>query len=161
MAMGTTCACGVFALVIWIFAKSYGVLIFYALLGGTMAGTFWTTIAPVTAEVVGLRHVPSGLNLMWLTIVLPVTFSEPIALEMVDGTGSYLGTQLWTGLMYIAGALCLVFLRGWKIGELEELAKIKAQNHEEVEVVDAESPKQALTAGRKTMVKHMWKWKKV
>lgn len=161
MAMGTTFSCGVFALVIWIFAKSYGVLIFYALLGGTMAGTFWTTIAPVSAEVVGLRHVPSGLNLMWLTIVLPVTFSEPIALEMVSGTGSYLGTQLWTGFMYIAGALCLVFLRGWKIGELEELAKIKAQNNEEVEVVEAESPKQALLAGRKTMVKHMWKWKKV
>jgi len=71
-----------------------------------------TTIAPVTAEVLGLRHVPSGLNLMWLTLVLPVTFSEPIALEIVAGTGSYLGTQLFTGFMYIAGGLCLVLLRG-------------------------------------------------
>jgi MFS family permease len=162
MAMCTTFACGLFALVIWIFAKSYGVLIFYAIIGGTMAGTFWTTIAPVTAEVVGLRHVPSGLNLMWLTIVLPVTFSEPIALEMVDGTGSYLGTQLWTGFMYIAGAAVLILLRGWKIGELEELAAIKAQNNEEdLGPVETESPQQALVAGRKTMMKHIWKWKKV
>lgn len=161
MAMGTTFTCGLFALVVWIFAKSYGVLIFYALIGGTMAGTFWTTIAPVTAEVVGLRHVPSGLNLMWLTIVLPVTFSEPIALEMVDGTGSYLGTQLWTGFMYIAGAVTLVFVRAWKIGEMEELAAIKAENNEEVELVESESPKRALLAGRKTMLKHVWKWRKV
>ena len=93
MAMGTTFAGGLFALVIWIFAKSYGVLIFYALIGGTVAGTFWCTIAPVAAEVVGLRHVPSGLNLMWLTITLPVTFSEPIALEIVGGTGSYLAVS--------------------------------------------------------------------
>ncbi len=40
MAMGTTFAGGIFALVIWVFAKSYGVLIFYALIGGTVAGTF-------------------------------------------------------------------------------------------------------------------------
>ena len=161
MAMGTTFACGVFALVIWIFAKSYGVLIFYAIIGGTMAGTFWTTIAPVSAEVVGLRHVPSGLNLMWLTIVLPVTFSEPIALEMVDSTGSYLPTQLFTGFMYIAGAMCLIFLRGWKIGELEELAAMKGENDDDLELVENESPKRALLAGRKSMMKHIWKWKKV
>jgi predicted MFS family arabinose efflux permease len=29
---------GLFALVIWVFAKSYGVLIFYALIGGAVAG---------------------------------------------------------------------------------------------------------------------------
>jgi hypothetical protein len=31
---------GLFALVIWVFAKSYGVLIFYALIGGAVAGRF-------------------------------------------------------------------------------------------------------------------------
>lgn len=161
MAMITTFACGVFALVIWIFAKSYGVLIFYVLIGGTVAGTFWCCIGPVTAEIVGLRHVPSGLNLMWLTITLPVTFSEPIALEMVAGTGSYLGTQLWTGFMYIAGAMCLILLRGWKIGELEELAKMKEEDAEELDLVGAESPERALKAGRLNMWKHMFKWQKV
>lgn len=161
MAMVTTFAGGVFALVIWVFAKSYGVLIFYALIGGTVAGTFWCTIAPVSAEIVGLRHVPSGLNLMWLTITLPCTFSEPIALEIVGGTGSYLGTQLFTGFMYIAAGLCLVLLRGWKIGELEELAKMKEEDPEELEVVEAESPERALQAGRNTMWKHIWKWRRV
>ncbi len=161
MAMATTAAGGLFALVIWTFAKSYGVLIFYSLIGGTIAGTFWCTIAPVAAEIVGLRHVPSGLNLMWLTITLPVTFSEPIALEIVAGTGSYLGTQLFAGFMYIAAALCLVMLRGWKLGEMEELAKMKEEEPEELQLVEAESPERALVAGRKNMWKHALRWRKV
>ena len=161
MAMITTFMGGLFALVIWIFAKSYGVLIFYALIGGTVAGTFWCTIGPVTAEIVGLRHVPSGLNLMWLTIALPVTFSEPIALEIVDGTGSYIGTQLWTGLMYIAGAVVLLLLRGWKIGELDEIARIKEEGVEDMSGIEAEMPERALVAGRKTIWKHFFRWQKV
>lgn len=44
-------------------------------------------------------------------------FSEPIALEIVAGTKSYLGTQLFTGLMYIAAAICSFLLRGWKINQ--------------------------------------------
>lgn len=44
-------------------------------------------------------------------------FSEPIALEIVSGTNSYLGTQLFTGLMYIAAGVCSFFLRGWKINQ--------------------------------------------
>ncbi len=41
MAMVTTFFCGLLALVVWTFATSYGVLIFYAIIGGTCAGTFW------------------------------------------------------------------------------------------------------------------------
>lgn len=125
MAMLTTFASGLFCLVIWIFADSYGVLIFYALLGGTVAGTFWTTVAPVGAEVVGLKNLGSGLSVMWLVLVLPCTFSEPIGLELrtpqSDGTENYLHAQLFTGFMYIAGAVCVWFLRAWKIRELDEL----------------------------------------
>lgn len=44
MAMFTTFACGIFALAIWIPAKTYGVLIFYAIIGGTCAGTFWVSM---------------------------------------------------------------------------------------------------------------------
>jgi MFS family permease len=89
---------GLFALVIWIFAKSYGVriskfivalganigkvLIFYALIGGTVAGTFWPTVAPVTAEVVGLKNLPAALSITWVVIVLPTTCKPSIAYGM-------------------------------------------------------------------------------
>jgi predicted MFS family arabinose efflux permease len=64
---------GVFCLLIWIFAKSFGVLIFFSLVGGMVAGTFWATAAPVTTEVMGLRDLPSALSITWLVLVLPTT----------------------------------------------------------------------------------------
>ena len=64
---------GLFCFVIWIFAKSFGVLVFFALIVGTVAGTFWTTIAPVGAEVVGLKELPSALSIVWIVLVLPTT----------------------------------------------------------------------------------------
>lgn len=156
---------GLFALVIWINSHVYGVLIFFAIIGGSVAGTFWTTVAPVTAEVVGLKHVPSALNLLWLTIVLPCAFSEPIALKIVDGTGSYLGTQLFTGFMYIAAAACLWVLRGWKIGELNEVSRITNEAPEDLDPVaiannEAISVK-SMKAGRRRMLVDCCKRRKV
>ena len=88
MSLLCTFACGLFCLVIWVFASSYGVLLFFALISGTVAGTFWATVAPVTAECIGLVDLPSALNLSWLNLVLPTTFSEAIALEIVSRTGA-------------------------------------------------------------------------
>lgn len=163
MAATMTFLAGFFALVIWIFAASYPVLIFYAILGGTVAGTFWCTVAPVSAEIVGLRNVPSALNLEWLFIVLPCTFSEPIALEIVAGTGGYLGTQLFTGFMYIAAAGCVVLMRGWKIGEMDELARLKGGEGpvDPVEIEGDEMIGRARVAGRKGMVRKCVRWRKV
>lgn len=164
MAGLTTFFCALLTFIVWIFAKSYGVLIFYALIGGTVAGTFWATIGPVTVEVVGLQDLPSALNLEWLIIVLPCTFSEPIALEIVGNTGNYLGTQLFIGFMYTAAALCALFLRGWKVGELNEIARMKNENLDDIHAVDVEwrsTNEAARLAGRRTIWKHFWKWWKV
>lgn len=120
MAVGMTLLSGVFAFAIWIPAKSYGVLIFFALVGGSVAGTFWATVAPVTAEVVGLRELPTALSMVWLALVLPCTFSEPIALEIASRTSAgYLGTQVFAGVMYFvaAGALFVVRTRRVRLGD--------------------------------------------
>ncbi|KAK4900190.1 hypothetical protein LTR28_001433, partial [Elasticomyces elasticus] len=158
---------GLLALVLWVLARSYAVLIFYALVGGTVAGTFWTTIAPVSAEVVGLRDVPSALNIIWLVLVLPCTFSEPIGLQLVArGGGAYLGAQLFTGFMYVAAAVCVLLLRGWRIGEMEELARAKGEGAEEVDG-GASRPENGRVADGvraaawRGMLVHMWKWRKV
>lgn len=65
--------CGFLCLVMWIFARSFGLLVFFAILVGTVSGTFWTTIAPVMAEVVGLRDLSSALSITWVVLVLPTT----------------------------------------------------------------------------------------
>lgn len=165
MAAFMTFLAAVFSLAIWIPATNYGVLIFYSIVGGAVGGTFWVTVAPVTAEVVGLRHVASGLNILWLTIVLPCLFSEPIALQIVDGTGSYLGAQLFVGLTFVAAAACTAVLRGWKIGEVAEICRITGQSRSELDAeklaYNEELSASGKKAGRKKMVVECWKWKKV
>lgn len=150
-----TLICAIFALAIWINAHVYGVLIFFALVCGTVAGTFWTTIGPVTAEVVGLKNVPSALNIMWLAIVLPCTFSEPIALQIVKSSGSYLGTQIFTGVMYVAAAATLLVLRGWKIGEVNEVARVLDEAPEHIDRVKIENDQEVIDGARKVGRKRM------
>ncbi|KAF9878117.1 major facilitator superfamily transporter [Colletotrichum karsti] len=141
MAALMTFIAGVLSLVVWVNARTYGVLIFYAISEGLVAGNFWATIAPLMAEVLGLNQVPSGLNLMWLSMVLPSTFSEPIALQIVSGTGSYLGAQLFTGFMYITAAFCMTLLRGWKVRfeEPDSPATVESRNGDEEKSPRADS----------------------
>lgn len=55
------------------------------------------------------------------------TVGEAIGLELrTSGRHEFLHTQLFTGFMYIGAALCLVMLRGWKIGQVR-----KGQQHQE------------------------------
>lgn len=80
---------------------------------------FWATIGPVSAEVVGLQVLPSALSITWIFLVLPCTFAEPIGLELRADSGNiYLHAQIFTGVMYLAAAVCLWFLRAWKISDL-------------------------------------------
>ncbi|KEY69256.1 hypothetical protein S7711_01707 [Stachybotrys chartarum IBT 7711] len=164
MAAITTFFSALLIFVVWVFANSYGVLIFYALIGGTVAGTFWATIGPVAVEIVGLQDLPSALNLEWLVIVLPSTFSEPIALEIVGSTGDYLATQLFLGAMYAVAALCVLFLRGWKVGEMEGIERLKSESPSDFQEEDAgmgSTNEAARIMGRRTIMKHFWAWRKV
>jgi MFS family permease len=140
MASTMTFLAGLFSLVIWMFAKSFGVLVFFAIIGGSVAGTFWAVAAPVTTEIMGLVDLPSALSLTWLVLVLPTTFSEPIGLEIVAyNGGSYTGAILFTGWMYIAAACVLWGVRAWKIGDVEEKAAIAGKSASDVDPVAAAS----------------------
>ncbi|GES60880.1 MFS transporter [Aspergillus terreus] len=113
--------CGLFCLVIWVFARSMGVVCFFAVLVGTVAGTYWATVTPVLAEILGLRDLPMGLSINWIILVAPTTVSEAIALLLRDystPSSIYLRVQLFTGFMYIGGSLCLWLVRGWKVQDL-------------------------------------------
>ncbi|KAJ3542402.1 hypothetical protein NM208_g4109 [Fusarium decemcellulare] len=105
----------IIALAVWTNAKTYGVLIFFALIEGLVVGAWWVTVGPVMADVIGLQNLPSGLSLLWLAMVVPCTFSTPIALEIVDQTGHYIGAQLFTGLVFVVSAVLALLLRGLKM----------------------------------------------
>ena len=167
MACFTTFLAGLFSLVVWVNAKNYSVLVFFSIIGGFVGGTFWAVVAPITAEVVDMKDVPSALNIQWLAILLPCLFSEPIGLQIVVGTGNYVGTQLFVGFMYIAAAFCLAVLRGWKLGEIGEIARVTHQAPESIDPVRRENVSDEAVSikskrvGRRTMLAECWRWGKV
>ena len=63
--------CGVFCLAVWTFARSYGLLIFFAIVIGSIAGVFWAAISPGGAEVVGVKELPSALSITSVVVALP------------------------------------------------------------------------------------------
>ena len=175
---------GLSCFVIWIFAKSFGVLIFFAIAVGTVAGTFWTTIAPVSAEVVGLKHLPSALSIVWIFLVVPTTcasnqpsvlqaladyppVSEPIALQLRQSTGDiYLHAQIYCGFMYIGAAGCMLLLRAWKIGQIQTSAAKKGEHLEAVAVASvkpSDNPAASVSSARSksNIIKRLFMWKKV
>lgn len=124
-------ACGLLCVTFWIPAEvvsaPMGILCFFAIVGGAVAGVYWATIAPVAAEVLGLQDLPAGLSWTWLSMVPPTTTAEAIALELrrknVD-SWIYLPPQIFTAFMYIGAAICLWIVRGWKVGQLEWQARL-------------------------------------
>ncbi|KAL4788929.1 major facilitator superfamily domain-containing protein [Aspergillus venezuelensis] len=112
---------GVLCLSLWVCASSYATILCFAFFGGSLFGTFWTVMAPLSAEVVALREVRSCLTIMWLVCVLPATFGEAIGLELrSEGDRPYLNTQLFTGFMYIGASLSAALLRVWKARRVDK-----------------------------------------
>lgn len=116
-----TAFCGLVCLAIWVPAHSYPVLLVFALIAGMFCGTFWGTVTPVLAEVVGLGRLPATFTLICLTLAVPTAVAEPIAMSLVNGTG-YLHTQVYVGCMFFLGSFMLWILRSWKCYEVEKKA---------------------------------------
>lgn len=97
---------------------------------------------------------------------LPIV-SEPIALELRQKTGNiYLHAQIFTGIMYLAAAVCMWFLRAWKIGQIEEIAAEKEKRPEDIDAAAAEpvDPQNVSSSSRdfrSSLTKRLLKWEKV
>ena len=138
MAMSMTCICAVLVFALWIPAHSYGLLIAFALLVGTVVGTFWSAVSPVLAEVAGLVELGSILGSICLALVVPTTFAEAIAIQLAPDTtslGGFRNSQIFVGCMFAIGALALFFLRSWKIADVE--IKAAAAGHTRDTLVSA------------------------
>ena len=92
--------------------------------------------------------------------------SEPIGLEIVAfNGGSYTGAILFTGWMYIGGAVCLWLVRAWKIGEMEWEAAIAGKEEREIDpLADRPTAPEGMALEnfqRSPFVKRMFMWQKV
>ncbi|KAL2021119.1 hypothetical protein VTK56DRAFT_7538 [Thermocarpiscus australiensis] len=100
---------------------------------------------PILAEVVGIAEAGSTFGAICFALVLPTTLCEAIALQLVTGDGppQFLPSQIFVGLMFLAGATSLWFLRTWKISEIER----KAEDEQRSVLVDMEAAGTAAIRG--------------
>ncbi|KAH7044523.1 putative MFS transporter [Macrophomina phaseolina] len=158
MALGMTLLCAVLCLALWIPAQSYGPLAAFAVLAGAVCGTFWGTIAPVLVEVVGLREMAGVFGVICFALVLPTTFAEPIAMQLVGvaGVGSgYLAAQIFVGVMFMLGALSVWILRSWMIFQIEKKAANERAENQGVATVRRVNSKLWLTPRRMFMLRRV------
>ncbi|KAK9364363.1 major facilitator superfamily domain-containing protein [Lipomyces kononenkoae] len=129
VATAATALAGVLCFVFWIFIDNYAQAVTFALMSGAVTGTFFTLVAPVAARVVGLVELPAGLSIVWVSIVLPALFAEPIALELRQSTGRiYLHAQILAACMFSAASFFIWFTRAWKIKEIRRLGEEKGRD---------------------------------
>ncbi|KAI1980856.1 hypothetical protein LOZ53_002263 [Ophidiomyces ophidiicola] len=129
MATAFTLFCGLLCFAVWIPSFNMGVLSFFAIIVGTVAGTFWTTVVPVCAEVIGMQELPAGLSISWVLLVPPTTIAEPIAVLLKSDSKQdwiYLYAQIFAGLTYVIAGISLWLVRGWKVGEMEMMNKVSS-----------------------------------
>ncbi|WVQ72898.1 hypothetical protein IAR50_002459 [Cryptococcus sp. DSM 104548] len=124
--------CGLSTLCIWLPSKSFGVLIFYALVQGMTGGTIWSAATPVAAKVVGVQHLASALSMFWLSLVIPALVGQPIAIALLNystdhlhrtGPESYYISIGLCGGMSIVSAATLYGSKRWLQGSWKVFQK--------------------------------------
>ncbi|BFZ58074.1 hypothetical protein PYCC9005_005132 [Savitreella phatthalungensis] len=121
-AIGATLATSLLCLLLWMFARSYPAMVVFALLDGTVVGTFWSSIIPVTAEIVGLQDLRPAATIVWLVMSIPCCFATTIALRIVADSNNYLRLIGFAGAMYIAAAAAL-YPAKWRKQQRDGLKK--------------------------------------
>ncbi|PYH85675.1 MFS general substrate transporter [Aspergillus uvarum CBS 121591] len=127
--------CAGFCFAIWIPAQDMAVVSVFATIGGMVSGTFFATVAPVIVEVIGLQDLPGALSILWLVLISPGAFGEAIAQALrrpAWGTAAYQPVQVFSGILYIAAALCLWFVRGWKVQQKLREESEQASRHKDL-----------------------------
>ncbi|KAG4267537.1 major facilitator superfamily transporter [Fusarium proliferatum] len=69
-----TLLCGLSCFVLWLPAKSFGLMVFFSTVCGAIVGVFWMTIGPLSAEVAGIKNLQSVLSLAWAATIIPTAF---------------------------------------------------------------------------------------
>lgn len=121
--LAVTCyiICGISTLCIWLPARSFGVLVFYAVVQGMTGGTIWSAATPVVAKIVGVKDLASALSIFWLSLVVPALVGQPIAIALMDYSTNHYGRtgadQYLISIGFCGGlsVLCACLLYGAKV----------------------------------------------
>ncbi|KAI8092534.1 major facilitator superfamily domain-containing protein [Halteromyces radiatus] len=98
--MISTFLSGLFTMILWQFSTSYGIYVAYALLFGFSGGGFVSLIPAVTADIVGIENIQSGLGMAYAATTFANLFGTPVVGALQTQFG-------WTAAIQFCGALTI------------------------------------------------------
>ncbi|KAF9303220.1 hypothetical protein BGZ74_004130 [Mortierella antarctica] len=98
---------------LWMFAESHGALVGFSILYGFFSGCFFTLVASITANIVGLTHLGSGLTVIFLSNFPGNLFTLPIAGKIFEGAEDYKTMIGYNAALYLACGIILVVLMAY------------------------------------------------
>ncbi|KAG8816017.1 hypothetical protein FRC17_000499 [Serendipita sp. 399] len=123
MSSAVTFFAGFTCFVIWLLAKSYGVMLFFGVLNGILSGIFFSALGPLISEVVPLADFSDSLAIVWLVVAPITTFAAPMAFALNayskdvlhrDGAKVYqIGIAL-AGAVNVVAALALIMVKKYQ-----------------------------------------------
>ncbi|KAH8548144.1 major facilitator superfamily domain-containing protein [Umbelopsis sp. PMI_123] len=98
---------GVVTMLIWPFAKSFGVLLLYFILYSGSAGVFQSVLPAVTAELVGIDHIAHGMTMYFLAAGPGFLLGTPLAGQIFDATNYVAAIEFSGAISVLASAMAL------------------------------------------------------
>ena len=110
---------GIFCLAMWIPARNYATVVVFALIEGGLMGSIYAIIAPLMAQMFGIRKMNIVFGKVWCIMGVAGVFSPVIGVKLVRGSGanvdptSYRNCSIFTGVMFVACATTMLIIRGY------------------------------------------------
>ncbi|KAJ2774325.1 hypothetical protein IWQ57_000874 [Coemansia nantahalensis] len=101
-------------LAMWLPCKSIGLLIASALLYGFVSGSVVSLVPVVTADLFGVKRLPSILGLLFISYAIGTVVSSPVGGKLLDEYGhgtDYTWLIVYGGLFFVLSAVLLMVLR--------------------------------------------------
>jgi MFS family permease len=98
-------------LALWIPATTTAIIIAFAALFGFFSGAYVSLISPLIVQASPLPEIGLRSGLVFLVGAIPTLTGNPIGGALLATPHGWLGPKLFSGLMCIVGATCILFAR--------------------------------------------------
>ncbi|KAI8089813.1 major facilitator superfamily domain-containing protein [Halteromyces radiatus] len=97
---------GLLCCILWKFATSYHTLLAFSITWGFVCGLYFALAPPITGTIVGIEKISPGLSILFVASSI-ASVGPPIASAIQSSTPgeSYIGVQMFSGAIYLFGAL--------------------------------------------------------
>ncbi|TVY37032.1 Fujikurins efflux protein [Lachnellula subtilissima] len=108
---------GIIVLALWLPVTSNAGIIIFAALYGLSSGAFVSLIPALLAEISDMRELGLRSGLEFAILSLPALVSNPIGGALIEyDHGGFLGLQIWTGIILLAGGVMYIGARSSLVG---------------------------------------------